>query len=93
MLLPECAELDAYRLARDWTFQQLSDAMREIDINLAPRTLHYILKRAPVGHRPLDRTLYKINLFLKHVRAVEARRASRRKSARKPDTQSASASS
>lgn len=79
MLLPECAELDAYRLARDWTWEKLAEAMAEQGITMSPRTLHYLVKRAHPDIRPRDRTLYKIREFLKYVRVVEKRRMSRRK--------------
>jgi hypothetical protein len=77
--LPECVELDAIRLDRDWTWAQLAAAMKRAGVDVSPRTLHYILKRAPEDSKPLDRTLYKIRKFLKHIRATERRRLSRHK--------------
>lgn len=80
----ERARLDRYRLERGWSWQQLSDAMARLNIELSPRTLHYIVKGAPVGYQPHDRTLYKIKRFWKRMRDTEVRRKSRRKALRKP---------
>jgi hypothetical protein len=46
---------------------------------MSPRTLHYLLVRAPADAKPLDRTLFKIRRFLEHARAVEKRRRARRR--------------
>lgn len=70
-MLTECAQLEAFRLDRDWTWAELADHMAEKGIQMSPRTLHYLLKRAPRGARPLDRTLNKIRKYLK---ATEAER-------------------
>ena len=62
-MLTECAELEAFRLARNWTWLELSERMAEHGIEIAPRTLHYVVNRRKA--RPLDRTLHKIRQFLK----------------------------
>jgi hypothetical protein len=74
---PEFAELDTYRLDRDWTWAELSAAMGERDIQMSPRTLHYLLKAAPADAKPHDRTLHKIQKFLAHTRQASQRRARR----------------
>ena len=79
---PEYAELDAYRLSKDWTWAELSAAMGRAGITMPLRTLHYLLRQAPADAKPHDRTLYKIRQFLKIVRAAERRRATRRKAQR-----------
>jgi len=62
-MLTECAELEAFRLARNWTWLELSERMAEYGIDVSPRTLHYVINRRSA--RPLDRTLHKIRQFLK----------------------------
>jgi hypothetical protein len=64
MAFPELAELDAYRLDHDLTWAQLAAEMAKADLPMSPRTLHYLVKRAPVDAKPLDRTLHKIRVFL-----------------------------
>lgn len=68
---PEYAELNAYRLEKNWTWRQLAAAMSEADAPLSHRTLYHLLKRAHVDERPLDRTIYNIRKFLAHVRATD----------------------
>ena len=68
---PEYAELDAYRLEKNWTWAQLSGAMRDADAPLSGRTLYHLCKRAHSDERPLDRTIYNIRKFLAHVRATD----------------------
>lgn len=75
----ELAELDALRLDRDWTWAELSAAMDARGVEMSPRTLHYLLKRAPAQAQPLDRTLHKIRTYLATVKADARRRARRRK--------------
>jgi len=82
-LLPEIAELDAYRLEKDWTWEQLSAAMGRANIPMSPRTLHYLIKRAPADAKPLDRTLHKIRKFLVAMHEADRRRQSRQKAARR----------
>jgi len=82
MPLPEIAELDAYRLEKDWTWEKLSEAMRRTNIDMSPRTLHYLVKRAPADAKPLDRTLHKIRKFLVAMHEADRRRQLRQKSAR-----------
>lgn len=79
----EFAQLNAHRLARDWTWAQLSAAMTARGLAMSPRTLHYLLKQMPADATPTDRTLYKVRAYLKHVRSAERRRAARRKAAPK----------
>jgi hypothetical protein len=88
--LPECLALDAHRLDKDWTFKQLGADMARAGIALSPRTLHYLIKRAPADSMPLDRTLYKIRKYLKLVAESEKRRRAR--SRRRPSAAQASAS-
>jgi hypothetical protein len=71
---PEYEELDAYRLQKDWTFEELAQAMARVGVHMSPRTLHYLVKRSKPGSHPLDRTLFKINTYLEHVRAAKRRR-------------------
>ena len=71
-MLPELAELNAYRLEKDWSFEQLTTAMRRAKIEMSPRTLHYLIRRAPVDSKPLDRTVHKLRKFLAHVRVHDA---------------------
>ena len=63
----EFAALDAYRLDRDWTWQQLAEDMAAHNVAIPARTLHYLCKRAPKNAKPLDRTLHKIRKFLKLI--------------------------
>jgi hypothetical protein len=82
MPLPECLELDAVRLQKNWTWAELAEQMKRVDLAMSPRTLHYIVKRMPPDATPRDRTLFRIRKFLEHVRASRARqqrRASRRR--------------
>lgn len=74
-ILPECAELDAYRLENDWTFEQLASAMKLTRLGprggtcfIPMRTLHYLLKQMPPNAAPRERTLYKMREFLKTTR-------------------------
>lgn len=84
MPVPECAKLDTYRIARDWTFAQLAHAMgKAVGARMSPRTLHYLLKRAPVDARPLDRTLHKIRLYLAYLDAQARRAKAKRRRAAK----------
>jgi hypothetical protein len=74
MACPEVAELDAYRLDHDLTWAQLAAEMARADLPMSPRTLHYLVKRAPPEARPLDRTLHKIRVFLAKRHARRATR-------------------
>jgi hypothetical protein len=64
MAFPELAELDAYRLDHDLTWDQLAQEMAKADLPMSPRTLHHLVKRAHPDTKPLDRTLHKIRVFL-----------------------------
>jgi len=65
---PEYAELAAYRLEKDWTWDQLAAAMGEAGVPMSPRTLTHSLRH---DARPYERTLHKIRKFLAHVRATD----------------------
>jgi hypothetical protein len=74
---PEMAELEAYRLDRDWSWIKLSEAMAKRGVKMSPRTLYHLLKRAHPDERPHDRTLHKIRLYLKRTEAERRRFAER----------------
>jgi len=76
-LLPELAALHRVRLAHDWTFPQLTAAMRRAKFPVSLYTLYFLLERAPGVVRPRDRTLFKIRMFLKHERSNKQRRRRR----------------
>lgn len=64
MVLPELAALEGYRLDQDWTWTRLAANMAGAGQPVPMRTLHYLCKRAPAAHRPLDRTMHKIRKYL-----------------------------
>jgi len=74
---PEFAELESYRLANDWTWDQLAAAMAKHDLSMSPRTLHYLVKSAPANSKPLDRTLHKVRTFLQRTAADRQKRRPR----------------
>ncbi len=76
---PEFAELEAYRLDHDLTWDELAADMARVAITIPARTLHYVCKRLPADGHAQDRTLHKIRKYLAHVRAAEARAATRRR--------------
>jgi len=78
MKFPELTELDRLRLTRNWTFEQLGDAMAKAKFPIPFRTLHYLLKRRPAALIPLDRTMFKIRGFLERERRLERDRRRRR---------------
>jgi hypothetical protein len=63
MLPPEYEELDAYRLEKDWSWDELSRATVRARCGLPIKTLHHLIRRAQIMV-PRDRTLYKIRKFL-----------------------------
>lgn len=83
MLLPELIALDDYRVRHDWSWRELAIDMTRAGVDCSPRTLHYLVKVAPPRARPLDRTLYKIRVYLKFVQKAQRRRANARRRARK----------
>jgi hypothetical protein len=80
------ALLDDYRLAHDWTWADFAAAMARVEIQMSPRTLHYLAKSAAAS-KPHDRTVHKIRLFFEraksnraaHSRDCKCRLTSRRK--------------
>jgi hypothetical protein len=75
---PEFAELNAYRLERDWTWPELAADMERHRVGVSPRTLHYVCKRMPADGHALDRTLHKIRKYLVIARASLKRSEARR---------------
>jgi len=67
-LLPELAALDDYRLAKNWSWQELSDSMKHAGLYMSPRTLHHLCRRAHVDATIRDRTLIKIRKFIQRRR-------------------------
>lgn len=64
VLLPrEFAELDAYRLEKDWSWNDLSRAFIRARIDFPLRTLAHLVRTAGYT-KPRDRTVYKIRKFL-----------------------------
>lgn len=66
-MLPEYEQLHQLRLDRDWTFKQLSDAMQQFGLPLAPRTLNYLLTHETRQQRTRERTAHKVRQFLARV--------------------------
>jgi len=62
--LHEFTELNEYRLARRWHWQAVATAMERAGLALSTQTLLRLQKRPP-----RDRTLHKIQEFLRRVRA------------------------
>jgi len=58
--------LDAYRLAKDYSWPQLASAMKKQHCWIPSRTLNYLMKRPP--DHPRDRTLFKMRKFLSWAR-------------------------
>jgi transcriptional regulator with XRE-family HTH domain len=54
--------LDQMRLANDWSYRQLADAMQHAGVGVSSQTLHQLLTDRSI--QPFDRTLYKIRQFL-----------------------------
>lgn len=74
--MPEYAELDAYRLEKDWSWAQLAEAMKAAGAPVTAANLHFLCTRAVAGKmtpvkrqpkQPQDRTIYKIRKFLGYV--------------------------
>jgi len=62
----EYAALNALRIDRDWTWDQLADEIEKAGAGkISSRTLHYLLTRPDTNAR--DRTNHKIRVFLKHA--------------------------
>lgn len=57
----ELDRLEHIRLANDWSYRELSDDMRRVNVDVPDKTLHSLLKNRP---NPYDRTLYKIRQYL-----------------------------
>lgn len=55
-------QLDALRLANDWSFRQLSADMARAGVKASAQTLHQVLTDRT--SKPYDRTLHKIRLYL-----------------------------
>lgn len=87
-MLSEVRALEALRLNRDWTFAELSAAMAKLDLYVSPRTLHYLIKNMPPQARPLDRTMFKLQKFLAHMKRLDAQTKSRRRK-RSPKSETA----
>jgi len=64
-LLPELIALDDYRLAHNWSWFDLALDMEKIGVQMSPRTLHYLCRRAHRDAMIRDLTLNKIRTFLK----------------------------
>lgn len=78
-MLSEVRALEAIRLTRDWTFAELSAAMAKLDLYVSPRTLHYLVKEMPREAKPFDRTMFKLQKFLAHMKRLDAQAHSRRR--------------
>jgi len=74
-------QLDAIRLAHDWTWNELSASMAAAHAEISPRTLHYLIKRAGANAKPIDRTVHKIGVYLEHVREMARRQRVRKANA------------
>jgi len=70
-MVTECRQLEAYRLAKDFNWEQLSASMKRRRTQIPPRTLEYLCKRAPEGSCPRDRTLWKIRIYLSWARKAD----------------------
>lgn len=68
--------LDALRLAKDWSFRQLSADMARVGISASSQTLHQVLTDRE--SKPYDRTLYKIRKYFEVIDAKTARPAKRK---------------
>jgi len=73
-MTPEVEALNAYRIEKDWSFQQLSQAMTNVGCAISRSTLYELCVRNPEGRRHFDRTDFKIRRFLNIIRAREAAR-------------------
>jgi hypothetical protein len=67
----EIDELNAIRLDRDWSYQELADDMEAAGHGVPSKTLHALLTQRP---KPYDRTLYKIRKYLEHLRTASGGR-------------------
>jgi len=67
-MVQEARILEAYRLAKDFSWPRLSATMKKHHAHIPPTTLQYLLKRAPEGSCPRDRTLIKLRRFLSWAR-------------------------
>ena len=71
----EFAQLDAYRLRNNLTWNELAEQMTRVTKTpVKSRTLHYLLMRLPPNARPLDRTMFTLRKFLVYARGLETRR-------------------
>jgi hypothetical protein len=72
--------LVALRLAKDWSFRQLSSDMARVGVTCSAQTLHQVLMDRAT--KPYDRTLHKIRVYLealKNERSAKPRSAKPRR--------------
>jgi len=75
-MLPELEALNRLRLRREWTWEQLGQAMRRAHVPVPYRTLHYLLTNPDV--KPHDKTRGRVRRFLKSAVARRHPRPRRR---------------
>jgi hypothetical protein len=59
----------ALRLAKDWSFRQLSSDMARVGVTCSAQTLHQVLMDRAT--KPYDRTLHKIRVYLEALKNEE----------------------
>ena len=79
-LLPELTAIDDYRIEHAWSWANLSDDMEKAGVEMSPRTLHHLCRRAHVDATVRMETLGKIRKYIARRRI----RVPRRVSARRP---------
>ena len=72
-LRPELEALRDLRLARDWSWRQLGDHLHDCGVNVSPHTLQRLM--ADPSRQPNERTLYKLQRFLKNIQQTDGANA------------------
>lgn len=66
-MVSELRQLNDHRLEHDLTFQAIADAMSALGYPITAPTVQRMLRHPE--RAPLERTMYKVRKYLKHLRA------------------------